>query len=502
MSDTASNAYTIMGVPKGTSDKDLKTAYVNLVKKYDPEKHTDRFMVIQRAFDKLKNPKSRAQEDVYTYNTVRGDYLFNPDEKAPDDQPPSDSQIIEAEMEYKKDPMDAPTRGQFVRLLFMRAHAALRRKQLSDSIRDWSQVLEMEPAHIRARHNLELACASLGHSYALHGLHEEAIELWERALTMNPDNTELIQNLALVSEKAGEPARAGRYWAETMNRWKIRLSGEPDNEYLRHCIVEALNHHGEYVEANPMAAPGRAATAAPPTSRPVTHAPRAMGSSSSNATPPPADSSPQTSSSASIKIPGPTPSSDRVALPSIVAAPAPAAPAVSVGIDRYREILSLRPDDFDAHLQLCNKLMDEQLWDEAQKELMNLARKHPKNVEVLNMLGWALLNSGQKDMAFNAWKKSLSIDPSNPATREQIVRAHLSMGKAFRNKGLFTQALVHFKQLTVYMPNSAEVMLEIAATYDMKGDIRAAAQEYNRVLAIDPKNKVARKAITDLKMKR
>jgi hypothetical protein len=44
--------------------------------------------------------------------------------------------------------------------------------------------------------------------------------------------------------------------------------------------------------------------------------------------------------------------------------------------------------------------------------------------------------------------------------------------------------------------------LEIAATYDMKGDVRSAGQEYNRVLSLDPKNKVARKALNDLRLKR
>jgi hypothetical protein len=36
----------------------------------------------------------------------------------------------------------------------------------------------------------------------------------------------------------------------------------------------------------------------------------------------------------------------------------------------------------------------------------------------------------------------------------------------------------------------------------MKGDVRSAVAEYNEVLKLDPKNKVAKKAVTDLRMKR
>jgi tetratricopeptide (TPR) repeat protein len=118
------------------------------------------------------------------------------------------------------------------------------------------------------------------------------------------------------------------------------------------------------------------------------------------------------------------------------------------------------------------------------------------------MMGWAYLYVGKKDEGFNCWKRSMAIDPKNAETRDHLVRAHLSLGRSFRQKGMFTQALVHFKQLLTLMPRSVEVHMEIAATYDMKGDVRSAASEYARVLTIDPKHKDARKAMNDLRMKR
>lgn len=465
------SAYAVLGIPKGASEKEIKNAYVQLVKKYDPEKHTERFMVIQQAYDRLRAPKTRAREDVHSFNLALGEYLFNEEEKWKDrEAKPDEEKISEMRRAYVEDPMDNGKKRDFCRELFRRAHYLTQRKQFSDAIRDWGEVLEHDPSHARARHNLELACGSLGISYAFHGLHEEAIELMERALKLNPDNTELLHNLALVSERAQDGARVSRYWEEVINRWKARLAKNKDDEYLRFCILESLNHQAELNELGW-----------------VRNAPHAEAPQI------PQDRS--TSSRTHLKRPVESGGSS-------TEVPLPAGPAKKSSLDRYREIVELNPEDFDAHFQLCNKLLEEQLYTEAVEELQKLARRNPKNTEVWNLMGWAFLNSNQKDQAFTAWKRSMSIDPKNPQTRENLVRAHLLMGKAFRSKGIFTQALVHFKQLLMLMPKSAEVHLEIAATYDMKGDVRSAAHEYNEVLKLDPKNKVARKAMNDLRMKR
>jgi tetratricopeptide (TPR) repeat protein len=260
-------------------------------------------------------------------------------------------------------------------------------------------------------------------------------------------------------------------------------------------VLEALNHQAELNEQPwVLAAPRRAAAE---NKQQATQPPAA--SARSMRTPVPTKQTPGSGSNSSSAPSGSSrQSASSTSIPRDIA---PGVPAKST-LDRYREIVELNPGDFDSHFQLCNKLMEEQLFTEAVDELQKLAKKHPKNTEVWNLMGWALLNSNQKDQAFNAWKRSLSIDPKNPETRKHLVNAHLMLGKAFRSKGIFTQALVHFKQLLSLMPRSAEVHMEIAATYDMKGDVRSAAQEYNTVLQLDPKNKVARKALNDLRMKR
>lgn len=241
---TERSAYAVLGLQKGATDQEIKLAFVEMVKKYDPEVHTDRYLVIQSAYNKLKDPKKRAKEDIHTYNVVKGEYLFADDERADENTAPGEGEIERARGAWTASAGDPGSRMSYVRLLMRRSCGAVKRRMWSDAIRDWKEVRKVDPSHVRSRNNLVLAMQQLGHSYALHALHEEAIELWEEALALNPDSADLVHNLAIACEKAGEGTKAARYWAEAVERWKKRLKGDPDNEYMRECIVEAHRYHG------------------------------------------------------------------------------------------------------------------------------------------------------------------------------------------------------------------------------------------------------------------
>ncbi len=421
--------YAVLGLEKGATDLQVKSAFVELVKKFDPERHTERFVTIQQAYNRLKDPRRRAKEDIHTYNAPRGEFLFNANERVPADKAPSDKDVEEARSAYRKLAGDVAARDRYIHLLMMRSHVAVERKDWADALADWEEVLNADPTHVRARHNATYANMVLGMQFAHSELYDEAIEAWEGALAHNPDNAELIHNLALVSERSGDDDRAAKYWTEAVNRWKARLDKESDNEYLRECIIEAHRYHGSLLE-NSGQNEGRA-----------------------------------------------------------------------ISMNRYREVLKLNPDDFEAHLKVCGGLMDEGDWPEALKELTILARKHPKNVDVLNMLGWAQMQNNQSDQAFMSWNKVLAIDPKNKMARDSITEAYLHMGRQYRERGIFTQSLVCFKKLHKMNPDNNDVLIEIGATYDMKGDKQSAMRAYEQVLERDPKNRLARKALNDLRLR-
>lgn len=427
------NAYSTLQLRKGSSDEQIKEAYLSLVKRFDPERHTERFMIIQNAFERLTDPLKRAHEDIQTYNPVRGKLMFLDEEKAEVPEAELASTIESLENEANGNGAEA-TYESLVRALMQMSASYVRRKKLREAIDTWERILQVDPTQQRAKNNLIFGLSYLALSYADHELFDEAIPLWVRALQMNPDDDSIMHNLALACEAAGNNEEAERYWGETLRRWKNVLDKNPDDIYLKNCILEVHRLHG-----------GRAI--------------------------------------------------DR-------GATSETRQAVERAVSEYREILKINPDDFDAQFQVAAGQMEQGKWSDAVETLKALMRKFPKNVEVLNLMGWALLNSGQIDAGFQVWRESLKLDAKNNDARNNIMRAHLELGKRCREQGQHNSALKHFKSLLKLLgPQNPEVHFEIGSTYYMKGDKRSAYVEFQYVLKLDPKNQSAKRMLQELRMR-
>jgi tetratricopeptide (TPR) repeat protein len=243
---TSTNPYTVLNLRKGATEEEIKQAYFEMVKRWDPERHTERFMVIQQAYEKLRDPQKRAKEDLFTYNYVRGEFNFTAEEKG--DEPTTDDlmrRLTEAEALVEQGGEAANgARGEAVTLLLTLSFRHFRRKQWREAIDDLVRALRMDPTNQRGKNNLNLAYMRLGWSYATNNLIKEAIELWELSLQMNPDNLPIIHNLAIATESDGDRDRSERYWGETLRRWKLMLDEEPENDYIKSLIIEIHKHFG------------------------------------------------------------------------------------------------------------------------------------------------------------------------------------------------------------------------------------------------------------------
>jgi tetratricopeptide (TPR) repeat protein len=401
-----------------------------MVKRWDPELHTDRFMVIQQAYDKLRDPPKRAKEDLFTYNYVRGDFNYTAEEKG---DTPNQTELVNrlktlSEAVKGSDPEANGARQETVTLLLMSSYRHFLRKQWKEAISDLVRALELDPTNQRGKNNLNLAYMRLGWSYATNNLIKEAIELWESSLQINPDNPPVIHNLAIACEQDGQRDKADRYWAETLRRWRTELDGSAGDDYVKHLLVEAHKHFG-----------GRDLSG------------RADG---------------------------------------------------GAAIEEYREALKIDPDDFEAQLKISEALIEQKKYSEAVVQLRKLASKHRENIQVLNLYSWALLNSGEIDQAFTNWQRCLKLDSNNYAIKQSMVKARFDLARKCRESGQFTPALVHFKALLKMLPKSPEVHQEIAQTYLAKGDQSSAFKHFTIVTQLDPRNKDAKKAISDMRMRR
>lgn len=424
------NAYIVLNVRKGSSEQEIKGAYIEMVKRFDPEIHTERFMSIQSAYEKLRDPKKRAREDVFTFNPPQGDFIFTAEEEDEETQDAISARLHQTRESLERDPSDAAGKSALITLHMKDSFLQTRKRMWSEAAKDWEEILKLDATNQRAKSNLIYSYDYLGYYYALHDLTDEAIELWEKSLQMMPEKVDIIHNLALAADKTGNREKSQRYWTETVKRWKARLDKTPDDEYIRQCIIEVHKHHG-----------GRALESLP---------------------------TPETKQEA---------------------------------IAQYREILKFNPDDFEARYNIAAALMEEKHYDEAIRELRHLQEKHIRNLDIVNLLGWAYLNSGKFDVAFSTWRRGMSVDPKNHVIKDSIMRARLAVGKKLKEQGLCTQALVHFKELQKMMPNEWELHLQIAETLLKKGDRRNALIEFQRVLELDPKNKDAKRAISEIKLR-
>ncbi|MGI8908348.1 MAG: tetratricopeptide repeat protein [Candidatus Sumerlaeaceae bacterium] len=424
------NAYTILNLRKGANDHEIKLAYVEQVKRYDPEKHTERFMVIQKAYERLRDPKKRAHEDVFTYNYVKGEFTWSDEEKVEEPLPD-----LQARIKGLEQHLTAGTPNPAIKPALIANHLRMsfyhtQKKLWTEAINDWVAVLQLDSTHQRAKSNLIFSYQYLGYYYALHDLNDEAIKLWENALQMDPGSTDIIHNLALTSEKAGDRERAQRYWGELVKRWKEDLEKNPGDEYLRNCLMEVHKHHGA----------------------------KALESVQTEET-------------------------------------------KEQAIESYKEVLKINPSDFEAQYSLACAMIEEKKYDDAVQAFIKLQNQHPKNLDVVNQLGWAYLNAGKFEMAFNTWRRGLIADPKAHMLKDSMMRARLAVGKKLKEGGHYTQALVHFKELQKMLPNQWEIHFEIADTLLRKGDRRNALTEFQKVLELDPKNKLAKKAISDIRMR-
>ena len=170
-------------------------------------------------------------------------------------------------------------------------------------------------------------------------------------------------------------------------------------------------------------------------------------------------------------------------------------------VEHFRKVLELNPNSVDAQFKIANTLMEERRFEEAITELKTLHQKHPTNYDVVNLLGWAYLNSGKVEIAFSTWRRALQAAPENQTLRQSINRAHLQIGKKFKSTGLYTQALVHLKEIQKLNPNDPEIILEVGDCMMRKGDKRSAVAAFQRALELDPKNKDAKRLMNELRLR-
>jgi tetratricopeptide (TPR) repeat protein len=159
----------------------------------------------------------------------------------------------------------------------------------------------------------------------------------------------------------------------------------------------------------------------------------------------------------------------------------------------------------------------ERLWRD------NLAR-NPQAAMAWTNLGDVVAAEGRLEEAYEAYSKSLALDPGNLAVRaifgrllvemgrldeaiaqyREIIRflpsdanAHNNLGVTLARKKLFDQAIGEFKTALEFAPDFAEARKNLGGAYYSVGRYDAAIEELKRVLRINPSFPIAEQLLAE-----
>ena len=138
-------------------------------------------------------------------------------------------------------------------------------------------------------------------------------------------------------------------------------------------------------------------------------------------------------------------------------------------------------------------------WKQAVEALEKANRENPEDVDVLCQLGWAYLNTNQNTRAFHMWNLAYKKGQGQSQVLDHMVRGYTIFGKRLKDQRIYNQALVQFKNALKYEPNNLDLRLELADTYYLMRNFSASLGEYQRVIDVDPRNKVARQGVRESK---
>ncbi len=129
----------------------------------------------------------------------------------------------------------------------------------------------------------------------------------------------------------------------------------------------------------------------------------------------------------------------------------------------------------------------------AEKELVGLLEKNPKDVQLLNAMAYLHLNSGDFNAAINRANQVLAIQPAN--TQALLYRGMSRLRQGVPDPDSALRDLILVRQ---QFPDNVEYRQQVAEAYRMKNDPDNAIAELEPALKQNPDNKLLRQKLVDL----
>jgi Flp pilus assembly protein TadD len=145
----------------------------------------------------------------------------------------------------------------------------------------------------------------------------------------------------------------------------------------------------------------------------------------------------------------------------------------------YTQAIALKPDYAEAYSNLGITLKQRERFDEAEAIFRQAIALKPNYAEVHNNLGSALKELGRLDEAEASLRQAIALKPNYP-------EVHYNFGNVLKKLGRLDEAEASFRQAITLKPDYAEAYSNLGVVLHMSGNIDSGLEELEKAHNIDP----------------
>ncbi len=145
----------------------------------------------------------------------------------------------------------------------------------------------------------------------------------------------------------------------------------------------------------------------------------------------------------------------------------------------FSQAIALKPDFAQAHSNLGNILTELGRLDEAEASFTQAIASKPDHAETHNNLGNTLKELGRLDDAVASYNQAITSKP-------YFAEAHNNLGNTLRGLGRLDDAVASYNQAIKSKPDFAEAHSNLGVTLKEMGRLEEAATSYNQAIALRP----------------
>ena len=146
---------------------------------------------------------------------------------------------------------------------------------------------------------------------------------------------------------------------------------------------------------------------------------------------------------------------------------------------RFRETIALKPDFFEAHSNLGNTLKDLGRLEEAEASHKQALALNPENAEVHRNLGVTLKELGRLEDAESSYRQALALN-------SDFAEAHNNLGVTLQELGRLEESEASLRQAIALKPDFAEAWNNLGNTLQSLSRLEDAEASYRQALAFKP----------------